>query len=167
MKGFRSTVAVAISTLMLAGSAFAGVKDDIVASGAGYGKAGCGLGGLLVKQNNWFQIFAVTLNGIGSQTFAISTGTSGCDGGIVGGEMSSKRYIETNREVLAKDIARGEGETLAGLAVVAGCKDAALLGRSLQAQYSNIFTSATLSDSDVGENVVSAIRMDSSLACTL
>ena len=164
----RGTIATAIAMSMLAAPAFAGPKDDIVGKGAGYGKAGCGLGGLLVKQNNWLQIFAATLNGIsGNQTFAITTGTSGCDGGVVGGEYSSRRYIETNREVLAKDIARGQGETLAGLAVVAGCTDASVLGTTLQANYSKIFTASDLSDAEVSQNVLDTMRTDAALTCTL
>ena len=44
------------------------------------GDAGCGLGGMLIKSNTkLMQLFAVTTNGtLGSQTFGITFGTSGC-----------------------------------------------------------------------------------------
>lgn len=163
----KSVIKGILIATLISTSALAGVKEDIVGKGAGYGKAGCGLGGLIVKQNNWMQIFAATLNGIGSQTFAISTGTSGCEGGIVGGEVGARKFIETNREVLAKDISRGSGETLTALAQVAGCADASAMGRTLQSQYGSLFPTASVSDVDVSANVVSALKADSSLACTL
>ena len=165
MKSFVKGILIAT---LISAPAFAGVKEDIKGSGAGYGKAGCGLGGLIVKQNNWLQIFAATLNGIsGNQTFAITTGTSGCDGGIVGGEVGARKFIETNREVLAKDISRGSGETLTALAQVAGCADVSAMGRTLQSQYSSLFPTASASDVEVSANVVGALKSDSSLACTL
>ena len=47
---------------------------------AGYGAAGCGFGGMLIKENKILhQIGAWFLNGIlGNQTFAMTSGTSDC-----------------------------------------------------------------------------------------
>src|SRR5258706_1629657 len=84
--------------------------------GPKYGPAGCGLGSLIFSPDSGFTpIFAATTNGTSyTQTFGISSGTSNCDTGP-SSSKSAKVYVETNREALAKDIARGSGETLAGL----------------------------------------------------
>lgn len=136
-------------------------------SSSGYGAAGCGLGSLLFEPSNEItQIFAATTNGTsGTQTFGITSGTSNCDGsGYSGG--SAAVFVETNRSALAKDAARGKGATIAGLASVAGCKDAKAVGRSLQRQFKTVFSSASASDRDVSENVLRVLKQDKSLACT-
>ena len=66
------------------------------------------------------QVLAVTTNGTsGNHTFAISSGTSGCvQNGTVRSAWRTAAYIDGNMNRLAKDISRGEGEsldTLAGL----------------------------------------------------
>ncbi len=156
MKKFL-VVAAATTSIALAGTpALAG----------DYGQAGCGLGGLVVKQNNWLQIFAATLNGISSnQLFAISTGTLGCDGAS-GGSESAKVFIETNREILAKDAARGQGETIVALSAISGCSDAAAVGASLQRNYQTVFADGQLTDREVSDRVVSAMQQDNALMCT-
>ena len=68
----------ALVVLLLATAAQA---DATTASGAhkSYGTAGCGLGSLVFgDQPGIIQIVAATLNGIGGQTFAITSGTSNC-----------------------------------------------------------------------------------------
>src|SRR5262245_36738363 len=88
-----------------------------------YGPAGCGLGSLIFEPNSGFtQVFAATTNGtFGTQTFGITSGTSNCAGGG-GGSASAKAFVETNRVALAKDIARGQGETIDSLSRLAGCR---------------------------------------------
>lgn len=135
----------------------------------GYSSAGCGLGGMVLgsKKQWYWQTLASFLNGLfGNQTFAITTGTSGCEAGLFVGEASTRMYVETNREILQKDIARGSGETLAALAQVAGCADASAMSRSLQAQYSTLFPSAQATDTQVSAAVaVSQLRRTYSLYC--
>ncbi len=143
--------------LLIAGSASAEPK---------YGAAGCGLGSMLFSPNSGFlQIFAATTNGtFGNQTFGITSGTSNC-ANPEGGKESAKAFVETNRTALAKDIARGQGETIQSLAQLAGCKDASQVGVSLQSQYDAIFPDAAVSDVAVGESVVDVLSSDASLAC--
>jgi len=132
-----------------------------------YGPAGCGLGSLIFDPGSGFtQIFAATTNGtFGSQTFGITSGTSNCAGGG-GGSASAKAFVETNRVALAKDIARGQGETIDSLAHLAGCRASGAVGSSLQRRFDQIFTDASASDSQVGENVIEALRSDAELACS-
>lgn len=131
-----------------------------------YGPAGCGLGSLIFEPNSGFtQVFAATTNGsFGTQTFGITSGTSNCAGGA-GGSASAKAFVETNRVALAKDIARGRGETIDGLSKLAGCRAADAVGSSLQRRFDQIFTDASASDGQVSESVLEALRADASLAC--
>lgn len=142
------------------------VKGMKTNTGRGYGPAGCGLGSLIFEPNSGFtQIFAATTNGtFGSQTFGISSGTSNC-ADTAGGSASAKSFVETNRSALAKDIARGQGETIESLSRLGGCADARAVGASLQRNFDKVFPSAAMSDSEVGNSVVDALRSDAALAC--
>jgi DUF3015 family protein len=132
-----------------------------------YGSAGCGLGSLIFEPSNGFtQVFAATTNGtFGSQTFGITSGTSNCGGGS-GGSASARAFVETNRAALAKDIARGSGETIDGLSKLAGCRESRAVGSSLQRRFDQIFADVAASDTQVGQSVLQALRSDGTLACS-
>lgn len=131
-----------------------------------YGTAGCGLGSMLIgNKPGIVQIFASTTNSIlGTQTFGITTGTSNCgtDGGAI---ATTKNFVETNRAVVAKDIARGRGETIATLTALAGCRDTRSVGSSLQKNFGRIFPDPAIADRDVARNVVSVLKSDGALSC--
>jgi hypothetical protein len=122
---------------------------------APYGTAGCGLGSLVFgNQPGIVQIFAATTNALfGSQTFGITTGTSNCQDTLTG-RASVKVFIETNKEALAKDISRGQGETLKNLATVAGCTDTAATGAVLQKNFNNIFPNAQVAPEQVSDQIL-------------
>ena len=117
----------------------------------GYGTAGCGLGSLVFgDKEGMVQILAATTNvTFGSQTFGITSGTSNCDG-TKGGESSSRVFIETNREAIAKDIAKGQGETLSSLTSLAGCTHAVILLLTLQQSFYTIFCFKFLNKCSLG-----------------
>ena len=144
------------------------VKGMKTNTGRGYGPAGCGLGSLIFEPNSGFtQIFAATTNGtFGSQTFGISSGTSNCSD-TSGGSASAKAFVETNRTALVKDIARGQGETIESLSRLGGCQDSRAVGASLQRNFDKVFPNAVMSDADVGNSVVDALRSDTALSCNL
>ena len=83
---------------------------------------GCGLGKILwadsQKQKNIApQVMMATTNGIGMNTFAISSGTSGCtNDGKVMAEYKSTVFVSVNFENLSQEMAQGQGEHLASLA---------------------------------------------------
>lgn len=152
-----------IASLVFAFTLIAGIG---AARAAGYGMAGCGLGSMAFgAKPGIIQVLAATTNGLfGTQTFGITTGTSNCtDAG--GGTASAKAFIQTNREALAKDISRGGGETVNSLAMLSGCPDSAKVGGSLQKSFDQIFPSATVSDTQVSDNVVGVLRSDADLSC--
>lgn len=132
----------------------------------GYGPAGCGLGSLLFRPDSGFtQVLAATTNGVfGNQTFGISTGTSNCVD-TKGGSASTAAFVETNRTALAKDIARGQGETLQSLSKLAGCAPEAPVGLSLQRNFQVIFPTAVVSDADVSSAVLRVLKSDAALQC--
>jgi hypothetical protein len=88
---------------------------------------GCGLGKLAWSDYKGQkeiapQVLMATTNGtFGSQTFGISTGTSGCsnDGKIMG-EHKTTMFAQLNFESLSQEMAQGQGEHLASLATLMG-----------------------------------------------
>jgi Protein of unknown function (DUF3015) len=150
----------AASTLFVAG--------HHVARADGYGAAGCGLGAMLIGSKPGFmQVFAATTNGIlGNQTFGISSGTLGCGAAPAPAMASAKTYVETNRQSFAKDVARGQGETIANLSQIAGCADQTAVAVKLQSNFKTVFPSATATDTQVSTTAVNLLKSDASLKCT-
>jgi Protein of unknown function (DUF3015) len=88
---------------------------------------GCGLGKLAwadyANQKDIApQVMMATTNGtFGSNTFGISSGTSGCtNDGKVMSQHQATMFAEVNFENLAQDMAQGQGEHLASLATLLG-----------------------------------------------
>jgi hypothetical protein len=130
-----------------------------------YGDAGCGLGSLVFGNDpGLVQVLAATTNGtFGSQTFGISTGTSNC--GASKGSKGAAIFIEANREALAKDISRGNGETIVTLTHITGCNDAKAVGATLQRSFASIYPSAAVSDEKVTESILATLKGQPALAC--
>lgn len=141
------------------------VAGPVSAHEVPYGPAGCGLGAMLIGTDaGLMQTSAGTTNGsFYNNVFGITSGTLGC--GVNGGEQSAKAFIESNREAVAKDIARGSGETLEGLATIAGCADPSAVGTTLQSQFGEIFPDAGVTDAMVSDAIVDALKADTALQC--
>ena len=90
---------------------------------------GCGLGSMAWRGQSGIvpQVLAVTTNGFfGTQTFGISTGTSGCDpnGRVTGGTRKMLvQFIGNNLEQYAFDASRGQGETISTIAGILGIEE--------------------------------------------
>jgi hypothetical protein len=151
--------------VLAAGTAYADERGGVKGTGR-YGTAGCGLGSMAFgDQKGAIQILAATTNGLfGTQTFGISSGTSNC-GESAPGSAGTKTFIEGNREALAKDVARGRGETIDTLTALAGCKDAKAVGSALQKRFPELFPGQSVPAEKVSEKVLGALRSESSLAC--
>lgn len=84
----------------------------------------CGWGSKLFdgQQGVAPQVLAVTTNGtFGNQTFGITFGTSGCtQDGAVRSNWKTALFIDGNKEMLARDMSVGSGETLDSLAHLMG-----------------------------------------------
>lgn len=131
-----------------------------------YGDAGCGLGSQLFHDNTKTdQVLASTTNGTtGTQWFGISSGTSNCvDSATVKSEAKVQLFIEANRLAIAKDISRGQGETLSTLAELLNCQDGSI-GPVLQKNYDAIFPNRDTSAAKMSEAIRSTLR-NSNLQC--
>jgi hypothetical protein len=139
-----------------------------VADGGAGTQAGCGLGSIIFgPKPGMTQIFAATTNAsFGTQTFGISSGTSNCGAPAAAGVASVKSFTATNRQSVAKDIARGAGETIVSLTTLGGCRDAKAVGASLQRNFKVIFSAAKVSDDVVADRVVAVLKADASLSCS-
>ena len=88
---------------------------------------GCGWGTQAFKgsRGKSAKILAAILNGcFGNQTFAISSETAGCTGaGVIASSERLNMYAGANIDKLQRDIALGQGETLATLAHLMGVED--------------------------------------------
>ncbi|GHB69548.1 hypothetical protein GCM10008107_18590 [Psychrosphaera saromensis] len=131
---------------------------------------GCGLGSMIFagKDGKAVKILGATTNGSsGNQTFGISFGTLGCDGnGTVTSTETVSLFIDGNVDQLARDMSKGEGETLATLAEVWGIadQDKAAFATLAQANFSAVFTSENVTSQTVLENLNSLVANDVALS---
>jgi hypothetical protein len=160
---------VALVSLALATSTLAQSKTEkelregIQGTGK-YGTAGCGLGSMAFgDQKGGIQILAATINGIlGNQTFGITFGTSNCGQSMFA--RGTRDFVEANREALAKDVARGEGEAIGALTVINRCESSRAVGAALQARFGLIFPSEKATDEEVTAGILEALA-DPALGC--
>ncbi len=162
MKSMKIFLSVAAASMIFA------TVGATAARAEGYGAAGCGLGGILLGSKPGFmQVFAATSNYfLGNQTFGISSGTLGCAAAPTPSVASAKSYVETNRQSFAKDVARGQGETISNLSQLAGCADPSAVAAKLQANFKTVFPTANASDTQVSASTVNLLKSDASLKCS-
>lgn len=120
---------------------------------------GCGLGKELIGEKTGlaWNILGTSLNGTsGNQTFGISSGTLGCEkpeNFVMNERMDI--FVADNMDSLAVDIATGNGENLDALmelAQVSGSEKARAC-EALQANFDNIYPTATVENSDVAQSI--------------
>lgn len=107
--------------------AFVGMQAGLaLAAGTPDTGPGCGLGKLAFQnyphaKTKGIQVSMALLNVTGFNTFAISSGTSGCtDDGRWWAENKTTMFAELNSDALAQEMAQGGGEHLASLATLLG-----------------------------------------------
>ena len=113
------------------------------------------------------QILAVTTNGTsGNQTFGITSGTLGCDSNEQIASAEVRQLAAANIDNLAKDMARGEGETLASLAAAmkVDAGDQPLLFATLKSNFTRIFPTDSVSVDDVLVSIHGVMAEDEVLA---
>lgn len=130
---------------------------------------GCGLGTTLWAGKTGLvpQILAVTTNGTsGNQTFGITTGTLGCNQNDVIASAEVRQFAAANIDNLAKDIARGEGETLASLASAMKVEgaDQDRMFVTLKGNFARIFPDDSVTSNDVLVSIYDLMAEDETLA---
>lgn len=136
----------AVAVLALSTSAMAGVNSQ----------TGCGLGSMVIKDDSSAIMLALqaTTNGTsGSQTFGITSGTSGCNKTKFVMNERAEEFVASNMDILAKEIAVGHGESLDTLAELLNVEDKAAFAVALQSNYNSIYTSKQVEMSDVLDNI--------------
>ena len=154
-----------MKTFLLVSLVISGFLSSQFAFARGYGDAGCGLGSIIMgKDGN--QVLAATSNDSSlTQPFGISSGTSNCvDDGAVKSSKAIPMFIEVNKTTLAKDAARGDGESIATLAQLMGCKSKSL-GTTLKANYEKIFVESKMESSEIESKIKSAVSADRAHTC--
>jgi hypothetical protein len=155
MKGLRITALSGCCALLFAGAAFGGQAAS---------NTGCGLGTILWgnKADNSVlsQSLQATTNGIlGNQTFGITSGTLDCE--QPANVAASERLMEftvANMDNLARDIARGEGESLETLAELLAVpeQNRGEFYANLQGNFADIFSTGEESAANVLDRIVVA-----------
>lgn len=113
------------------------------------------------------QVLAVTTNGTsGNQTFAISSGTSGCtQSGVVRSSWKTALFIDSNMNRLALDMSRGEGEALRSLVALLGVEDGEkeLILATLKENFARIYSAQDITSQQVASNIRSVLAENSDL----
>ncbi|HKJ21758.1 MAG TPA: DUF3015 domain-containing protein [Gammaproteobacteria bacterium] len=130
----------------------------------------CGWGSKLFDHQQGVapQVLAVTTNGTsGSQTFGITSGTSGCtQDGVVNSTWKTAMFIDGNQKKLARDMAKGQGETLTSLASLIGIRDRDrdTFYRVAQEHFTTIFPSEGVSPDRVRASLHAVVANNARLA---
>jgi opacity protein-like surface antigen len=136
----------AVAVVTLSTAAFAGVQNQ----------TGCGLGSQLIKDDSTVVMLSLqaTTNGTsGNQTFGITSGTSGCKKTKFVMNERAEEFVASNMDQLAKEIAKGQGESIDTLAELLNVEDKATFAASLQQNYNSIYTSQKVEMNDVLDNI--------------
>ena len=124
---------------------------------------GCGLGSMAWRGQSGVipQSLAITTNGtFWTNTFGVTSGTSGCDpdGVITGGTGKMMlAFLEDNMEQFAMDAAAGRGETIDTLAGIMNV-DSATLGKEVQKNFAYIFPNDNVEAVDVTLRVMEVAK---------
>src|SRR3954468_14346805 len=128
----------------------------------------CGWGSKLFdgQQGIAPQVLAATTNGtFGNQTFAITSGKSGCTrNGAIKSNWKTALFIDGNKQQLARDMSVGSGETLDSLASLLGVEsqDRAAFNRVAKQNLWKIFSADATND--IVANLRQVLAADEQLA---
>lgn len=113
--------------------------------------AGVGLGTVIFKGKSGkvFDVLAVITNSSYTNTFAITSGTSGYKEGQVVGVNLVDTYVAENMDSLAIDIAKGEGEYLETLATIMKIENRDTFKQKLNNNFDKIYTSKDVTSKEV------------------
>ena len=127
---------------------------------AGNTNTGCGLGSMLIPNQDTVatQVLAVTSNGLGSQTFAITSGSLNCTKPYkLAMNDKAQRFVADNMDAIAVDVAAGQGENLETLLSLMQVEDKATALMKLKANFATIYSHANVTSAQVVDGIVSTL----------
>ncbi|HUQ76223.1 MAG TPA: DUF3015 family protein [Burkholderiales bacterium] len=139
------------------------------AMAAGENNVGCGWGSKVFDGQSGIapQVLAATSNSFyGTQTFAITSGTSGCtQDGTVRSSWKTALFIDGNKDKLARDMSVGSGETLDSLAHLLGVQsqDRAAFDRAAKQNVARIFSTEAAATNDIMAALRDVLSSDAQL----
>lgn len=118
---------------------------------------GCGLGSMLIdKQGLIWNIFQATTNAsTGTQTFGITSGTSGCKSGKIAMDSRTQEFVAANMDALSQEIAQGRGEHLDTFVELLNVNDKEAFKIALQDNYNKLYADKNAQSADVLDGAAS------------
>lgn len=119
-------------------------------------QTGCGLGSQIIHDDSSAIMLALqaTTNGTGSQTFGITSGTSGCKKARFVMNERAAEFVAANMDQLSREIAIGQGKSVEALAELLNIENKAAFAVALQANYKAIYSNEKADMANVLDNVV-------------
>jgi hypothetical protein len=143
----------------------AGLMPSVLMAKGHHPMAGCGLAYMLFSKDSnskGVQILASTTNNIyGTQTFGITSGTSGCtEQGTLAMSREAEVYAEINLKDLSRDMVSGGGEYLSSFASLLNIRAdrKADFFQLCQAKYGDLFPTANTSSTQLMENLKTELQ---------
>jgi|SRR5581483_2431535 len=130
----------------------------------------CGLGSRVFDGQKGVapQVLAITTNGtLGHQTFAVTSGTSGCNpNATVKSNWKVSLFIDENVNKLARDMSVGGGETLDALAALIGvsAEHKAAFFQATKEHFGQIYASDSVTSKEVAVSLKQVLAANSELA---
>ena len=130
---------------------------------------GCGWGAMLFNGQDGLGpnvLAATTNNTFGNQTFGMTSGTAGCDGKKAVTMSAADKFLDSNIDKVAKDMATGQGESLETLAGLLGIEDSEKTHfySVTQKNFGTIFSKPDSTSKEVLESLKTVMQQDSTLA---
>ena len=130
---------------------------------------GCGWGAMVFEGKDGLvpNVLAATTNGtFGNQTFGMTTGTAGCDASKPVTTSAADKFLDSNIEKVAKDMATGQGESLDTLASLLGISETEKTHffSVTQKNFSSIFSKPDNTSKEVLESLKTVMMQDDTLA---
>jgi len=129
----------------------------------GHGPSGCGLGSEVIFRDAklWHEhVMAATINQAASQTFAMTSGTLGCEDANGPFKHRVVSFIDQNLDQLAADFSKGTGETLETLSELfaISSQDSLEFSESVKRHFDLIFSSVETNSNDVYLSITKVMR---------
>jgi len=133
------------------------------------GGPGCGWGSMVFNGQDGLgpNVLAATTNGfLGNQTFGMTSGTAGCDPSKPITTSAADKFLDSNIDKVAKDMATGQGESLSTLASLLGITDSEKTHfySVTQKNFGSIFSKPDSTSNEVLESLKTVMQQDELLA---